>query len=192
MINFNENCNKERESRRAIDRKKSRKMRPGNQYALCLGAQLNGRGSLPAIFFDQRLLGFFSLIPWGVTGWFCGLKGPPETNAAMYALFPSPRDTARLSLKIGLIIHILLSRPLCPFVSLFLLSSLRFFTDEQLIHLLEILPCERPFTVQPLLTIRQRIPLAAHAFVMYKIFLIWISIYRLDNTSIFLDLISIL
>lgn len=70
MINFDKNCNKGRKSRRgrAIDRKKSRKMRPGNQYALCLGAQLNGRGSLPAIFFDQRLLGFFSLIPWGITG----------------------------------------------------------------------------------------------------------------------------
>lgn len=131
MINFDENCNKGRESRRerAIDRKKSRKMRPGNQYALCLGAQLNGRGSLPAIFFDQRLLGFFSLIPWGVTGWFCGLKGPPETNAIVYAL--SFLRATRLSLKKSdssfISFFRLFSLSLRVFVSL---KQSTFFTDE--------------------------------------------------------------
>jgi len=84
-MDFDENCRKVKESRQrqGVDRKKSGKMRPGNQYALCFGAQLNGRGSLLAIFFDWRLLGFFSLVPWGVTGWFCGpVESPSETNAA--------------------------------------------------------------------------------------------------------------
>jgi len=74
-------------------------MRPRNQYALYF-VQLNGRKGPPVIFFDQRLLGFFSLVPWGVTGWILWSEGFSRNKRGYRVRTALRRDAAFIKNRI--------------------------------------------------------------------------------------------